>query len=195
MAAEIKSRSSWATGLGLTALSGWALLAAHQISEVLQRLTELTRTRLQADVVRVWLREGAAEEFRLHAQAGVTRQPGEYRMHLVAGEGLVGWITGRREPLVIEDLPGDPRLENRAWVETEGLRSFLGIPIVLADVPVGILACMYRERRRFSADDVALAQLLVLPAAAAIRNARLYEEARVRARELSERNRQLQLLH
>ena len=174
----------------LAALSeaGRLLTSTLDLPQVLQRLAELARTRLDVDVVRIWLREGASNDYCLHAHAGVTRRPQEFRMRLEPGEGLVGWMMARREPLVLADVQADPRLTNREWARAEGLHAFLGAPIVLEDAPVGVLACMRREAREFSADEVRLAQLFAIPAAVAILNARLYDEARGRAR-------QLELLH
>ena len=181
----------------LTALTeaGRLLTGTLERAEVLQRLTELLRAQLGVDVVRVWLWEPSSGEFLLHAHAGFEQGQREYRIRLKPGEGLIGWVMDRREPLVLEDVQSDPRLRNRNWVEAEGLRSFLGVPILLEDAPIGILACLTRERRVFSAADVALVQRLAQPAAAAILNARLYEEARTRARELGARNRQIEVLH
>lgn len=199
MAVQIEEARSSLQGrvAELTDLSeaGRLLSSTLDLAEVLRRLTELARVRLGVDVVRIWLREGSSDEFRLHADAGVTRQPGEYRMRLGSGEGLIAWIMDHRAPLVLADFQDDPRLKNRDWAKAEGLISFLGVPIILEDLPVGILACMSRQHRDFSADDVSLAQRFALPAAVAIRNACLFEETRSRARELAERNRQLQLLH
>ncbi|OGK83674.1 MAG: hypothetical protein A2050_03620 [Candidatus Rokubacteria bacterium GWA2_73_35] len=174
--------------LGALSEAGRLLTSTLELSQVLQRLAELARARLDVDVVRIWLREGASNDYRLHAQAGATRDPEEFRMHLEPGQGLVGWIMDHREALVLADVQADPRLTNRAWATAEDLHAFLGIPIVLEDTPVGVLACVRRARREFSADDVRLARLFAPPAAVAILNARLYDEARGRTR-------QLELLH
>ncbi|MBI4241533.1 MAG: GAF domain-containing protein [Candidatus Rokubacteria bacterium] len=159
------------------------LTGTLDLAVVLQRLTELLRARLNVDVVRIWLRE-AQGEFRLKAQAGVTRKAEEYRIRFGPGEGLVGWIIAHRAPMTLSDLVGDPRFKNRDWAKAEGLISFLGVPLILEDAPVGVLAAMSRERRVFTPEEVALAELLAVPAAVAIRNARLYESAREQAGEL-----------
>src|SRR5947209_17090117 len=73
--------------------AGRLLTGTLQVSEVLQRLSELVRTRLGADVVRILLRDEAPGEFRLHAQVGSTRAPRK-SAHVASDddEGLVGWI-------------------------------------------------------------------------------------------------------
>src|SRR2546430_17300090 len=85
-------------------------------------------------------------------------------------------------PLQIPDLQVDPRFRERAWAQAEGLLSFVGVPLMLDDVPIGVLLCWTRHRRDFTSDDVALAQALATSAAVGIRNARLHEETQLRLR-------------
>src|SRR5204863_4298955 len=77
------------------------------------------------------------------------------------------------------DLQVDPRFRERAWAQAEGLLSFVGVPLMLDDVPIGVLLCWTRQRREFTSDDVALAQALATSAAVGIRNARLHEETQL----------------
>src|SRR5207247_2020549 len=55
--------------------AGRLLTGTLQVSEVLQRLSELVRARLGADVARILIAEDAPGHFRLEAQAGTTRPP------------------------------------------------------------------------------------------------------------------------
>jgi PAS domain S-box-containing protein len=158
--------------------AGRLLASTLELSEVLHRLAEMVRRRLETDcVVRIWLREiGQPGEFCLHAQVGATREPPPRRVHVAAGEGLIGGIVYRRAPIVVDDLRSDPRVRNRERVREEGLASFLGVPMLLEDTPVGILTVATRERRVFSDGEVALVEALARSAAVAIWNAKLYEE-------------------
>ncbi len=162
--------------------AGRLLASTLELSEVLHRLAEMVRRRLETDcVVRIWLREiGQPGEFCLHAQAGTTREPPPHRVHVAAGEGLIGGIVYRRASIVVDDLRADPRVRNRERVREEGLASFLGVPMLLEDTPVGILTVATRERRVFSHEEVALVEALARSAAVAIWNARLYEETQQR---------------
>ena len=63
--------------------AGHLLAATLRLADVLQRFTELVRTRLGLDVVRIWLQE-APGEYRLHAQAGLAEQPDDLRRTLRA---------------------------------------------------------------------------------------------------------------
>ena len=155
--------------------AGHLLASTLRLSDVLQRFTELVRSRINLDVVRIWLQESPGE-YRLDAQAGLAGQPGSRRSHFEPGEGIVGWVMEHLTPLVIADLPVDPRLKDRRWAKAEGLMSLAAVPLLLDEVPVGVLIGLTRQRREFTAEEVALMQALATSAAVAIRNARLYED-------------------
>jgi signal transduction histidine kinase/DNA-binding NarL/FixJ family response regulator len=142
--------------------AGRLLASTLEVGEVLRRLAELTRTRLDVDVVRIWLRDDDTA--------------------LGPVEEIARWIMAHRTPLVLPDLRADPRIRDGGWVTAEGLLSFLGVPLLLEDTPVGVLLALSRRPRAFSADEVALAEALATSAAAAIRNARLHEETQERLR-------------
>jgi signal transduction histidine kinase len=161
--------------------AGHLLASSLRLTDVLQRFTELVRTRIGLDVVRIWLQE-APGDYRLHAQAGLAEQPGDRRLHFNPGEGIVGWVMEHLAPLMIEDLQVDPRLRERDWAKAEGLASLVAVPLLLEDSPVGVLVGVSRQRREFSKEEVALVQALATSAAVAIRNARLYEETQTRLR-------------
>ncbi len=161
--------------------AGHLLASSLRLTDVLQRFTELVRTRIGLDVVRIWLQETPGD-YRLHAQAGLAEQPGDRRLHFNPGEGIVGWVMEHLAPLMIEDLQVDPRLRERDWAKAEGLASLVAVPLLLEDSPVGVLVGLSRQRREFSKEEVALVQALATSAAVAIRNARLYEETQTRLR-------------
>jgi signal transduction histidine kinase/CheY-like chemotaxis protein len=162
--------------------AGHLLASSLHLAEVLQRFTELVRTRLGLDVVRIWLQETAGGDYRLQAQAGLAEQPDDRRLHFNPGEGIVGWVMEHLAPLCIADLQVDPRLRERDWARAEGLASLVAVPLLLEDAPVGVLVGVSRQRREFTKEEVALVQALATSAAVAIRNARLYEETQTRLR-------------
>ncbi len=166
--------------------AGRLLASTLELSEVLHRLAELVRQRLETDcVVRIWLREGDRPEFRLRAQAGTTHEVPPERVRAGEGAGLIAWIVEHRTSVVVDDLRTDPRIRNQDRVRDEGLVSYLGVPLMLDDQPVGILTVASRQPRTFAREEVALVEALATSAAVAIWNARLFaaqkEEAEVSA--------------
>jgi signal transduction histidine kinase/CheY-like chemotaxis protein len=161
--------------------AGHLLAGSLHMSEVLQRFTELVKTRLAVDVVRIWLQE-APGEYRLYAQAGLAEKPPAERRRFAPGEGIVGWVMEHLTPLQLPDLQVDPRLQERDWAKSEGLVSLIALPLLLDDLPVGVLVAVTRTRREFQREETALAEALATSAAVAIRNARLHEETELRLR-------------
>ena len=170
--------------LEVLAESSRLLTATLDLDEVLDRLAGIARRRLDIDVVRIWLLDDSGEILRLRAQKGVTCPDLPGRDRLSPSGSLSGWVITQRRPLVLADVQQDPRLQNRDWFRAEGLVSFLSVPIMLDQNPIGALACMSRTRREFMDTDVALAQALTAPAVAAVRNAALYAEALDRLEEI-----------
>ncbi len=164
--------------------SGRLLTGTLQVSEVLHRLSELVRTRLGADVVRILIHEDdPSAQFRLHAQAGSTRVAKETTQLGDDGEGLVDWITTQRTTLALTDVLTQPEMKHVDWIKGEGFVSFLGIPLFLENQLVGILTVWYRDAHAFTPEELALGEALATSATAAIRNARLYEETQERLRQ------------
>jgi PAS domain S-box-containing protein len=76
------------------------------------------------------------------------------------------------------------------WSSFEGhahLRSWLSVPLVASGQYLGFLSVGHDEPHRFSENHLRRAQLLAIPAAAAIQNSRLYERAAIYGEELERR--------
>src|SRR5438128_5243162 len=95
--------------------AGRLLTGTLQVSEVLHRLSELVRTRLSADVVRILIAEDTPGRLRLEAPAGATRVLTQ-SPHPAADdddEGLAGWIVKHRTTLALSDVPSPPGVQRR----------------------------------------------------------------------------------
>ena len=170
--------------LEVLAESNRLLTSTLDLTLVLDRLADIVRTRLETDVARIWLLDEAGDVLRLSAHKGRIRSPLPAKEQLATQSSLVGWVFTHRRSLVLADVQRDPRLENRAWFAAEAFASLLCVPILLDGAVIGILSCMTRARREFSAAAVALAEALTASAAVAVRNARVHAEAVRRLEEI-----------
>jgi len=96
-------------------------------------------------------------------------------------------IIAGREPLVIEDVWNDPLMATvREAMHRLDIRSMLIVPLIVKEEVVGSIGLdAVGQQRRFSTDEVALAQTIANQVAIAIENARLYEETKRRAEEMT----------
>jgi len=116
---------------------------------------------------------------------GRRRSPQSFE--LVEDGGLVGWVRQHRQPLLIRDfirerdqLPAHPN-----FVSSAPLRSGIFIPLLSGEETLGILVAQSQEPNHFTDDDQRRVTILANQAAAAIANARLFEQERMRATHLA----------
>lgn len=88
------------------------------------------------------------------------------------GEGLIGWIAEHVEPVRTGQGDEDPRYQARDDVH-EGLKSFLGVPIVAGEACLGVLSATHDTVDRFSQEDEEVLALLAAIAGPFIEIARL----------------------
>jgi len=85
-------------------------------------------------------------------------------------------------------IPDTEREDSWSTFEAHAhLRSWLSVPLVAAGQYLGFLSVGHTEPNRFTADHLRRAELLAIPAAAAIQNSRLYERAAIYGEELERR--------
>lgn len=99
---------------------------------------------------------------------------------LPRGRGLLGALIADPHVIRLEKLGQDPRATGFPPHHPE-MESFLGAPVRVGGEVFGNLYLTNSRHGRFSAEDEQLVQALASTAGIAIRNARLLEEARLRA--------------
>ncbi len=71
------------------------------------------------------------------------------RVRLAPGEGVVGLVRERREPVVLEDASRHPRFRPFPNTGEQQFRGFLGVPMIHRREVIGVLIVCRRSRRRF----------------------------------------------
>ena len=165
--------------------AGMMLAAERSLDSVLQRITDVACTLLQA-------RFGALGV--LDAQGGLARfitsgmdESARARMGAPpAGKGILGVLMREPQPLRLRDLTRDPRAFGFP-PHHPPMRSFLGAPIQFKGKFIGNLYLTEKQgAEEFSKEDEKLAVTLAAQAAVAIENAGLYEELRRSYEELKQ---------
>lgn len=100
----------------------------------------------------------------------------------------------QRRPIVIEDAANDPRLRFQAAVLAQNVQMILCVPLLIGDRVPGFFSVNSVERRRYSPDELELAQALAQQVTLAMQLTRLAEQNR-QAAILEERNRMAREIH
>lgn len=109
-----------------------------------------------------------------------------YPLTLIADESpLLKRILEERKGFLIPDTKKEEK-----WQTFKGhshLRSWLSVPLVASDEYLGFLSIGHIDPHCYTAEHLRRAELLSIPAAAAIQNARLFDRADIYASELEKR--------
>ncbi|MEZ5319158.1 MAG: ATP-binding protein [Vicinamibacterales bacterium] len=136
---------------------GLALTKPGPLSQALAASAAAIVRRLDARLACVWVLDESGEAgdgpagegtrdgdapasfLRLVACAGVDDRADDVDARIEAGQTTIGRVAGTGEPLLSNDVAGDPALRDLPW-RVGGLRSFAAQPLRLDDAVVGVVA-------------------------------------------------------
>jgi GAF domain-containing protein/anti-sigma regulatory factor (Ser/Thr protein kinase) len=142
--------------------------------ELLEALLDRVQELLTVDTVAILLVDG--DTLLARAAKGIEEEV-KQGVRIPIGRGFAGRIAAERSPVFIPDVDHadilNPILRER------GIRSLLGVPLVVEGVVIGVLHVGSLTPRTFTHDDRDLLQAAADRAALGIERARLYEQWRV----------------
>ena len=127
---------------------------------------------LDTEVCSVYVREEASGRFFFVANEGLNPDM-VGKVSLASGEGLVGLVAERAEPLNLEDSSSHPSFFYISGMSEEVFGAFLGVPIIHVREVIGVLVVQDRELRRYEEEEVAFLVTLGAQIAARIANAQM----------------------
>jgi GAF domain-containing protein/anti-sigma regulatory factor (Ser/Thr protein kinase) len=152
-----------------------AALAHLEFDRLLDELLRRVRDILGVDTVAVLLLDRDAQELVARAAKGLEEEV-EQGVRIPLGRGFAGRIAAERRAIFL------PKVDHTTVLNPilldKGIRSLLGVPLVVEGDVVGVLHVGSLTPRRFSDDDAELLQLAGDRIALAIDHARLYEAER-----------------
>jgi signal transduction histidine kinase len=152
-----------------------AALAHLEVEELLQVLLPRIRDILGADTCAVLLLDEETNELVARAAVGIEEEV-EAGVRIAMGGGFAGRVAAGKQPVVLDDID-EAELLNPSLRE-KGIKSMVGVPLLVAGAVIGVLHVGTLQRREFDSDDVDLLQLAADRAAVAIEHARLFEAER-----------------
>jgi phosphoserine phosphatase RsbU/P len=171
----------------LEALSqaGRAIVAAQlNVASLCQLIAQEATQVIDNRTFQIGLFEDSFYHIQFWTIDGVRQTPRSF--DLSDDQGMVGWVRQSGQPLLVRDfqkeadsLPARPR-----YVSHAPPRSAIFIPLVSGDAVIGVMAAQSGQPDRFHEEDLRRLTILANQAAAAIANARLFEQAQTRAAHL-----------
>ncbi|MEC9482251.1 MAG: GAF domain-containing protein, partial [Halomonas sp.] len=127
---------------------------ARSLEAALATMVRRIRKAMQTDVCSVYLFDPVQERLVLMDTIGLhTQAVGHVALRL--GEGLVGLVGQREEPLNLEDAPAHPQFRYFKETGEERFSSFLGVPIIHQRHMLGVLVVQQKDKRRYDEGDEA----------------------------------------
>lgn len=146
------------------------------LRELLDRLTDI----LDVDTAAVLLVEEGGRTLAARAAKGLEEEV-ERGFRLPVGRGFAGRIAFTREPVVIEDLESSPIQPVNPLFGEKGVRSLLGVPLVVEGEVIGVLHVGSLVQRQFHESDIELLQLVANRVALSIERSRLMVQGQIAA--------------
>ena len=162
-----------------------AALAYLDLDDLLSELLDRTTEILDVDTAAILLLEEDRRELVARAAKGLEEEV-ERGFTLPVGAGFAGRVAATQQPVVVEDLDNSPIEIVNPLMRQKGVRSLLGVPLIVEGRLVGVLHVGTLERRDFDSDDVHLLRTVGDRVALAIEHRRL-TEVRTAARHLQQR--------
>ncbi len=140
---------------------------AHR--ELLSSVVEVARSIFSARASSVFLLDEEADELVFAAVAG-EGQDSLVGRRFPSSTGIAGWVLVTRQPLVIEDVAGDPRFSRKAAESTGYVpRGLMAAPLLHEERALGVLEVLDRpQRSRFTLMEMDLLGLFANQAAIAL---------------------------
>src|SRR3954447_2511928 len=157
-----------------------AALAHLRLDELLEALLERTREILEVDTCAILLLDEETNELVARAALGIEGEV-EQGVRIPVGGGFAGRVAAEKVPVILDDV--DHAHVLNPILREKGIKSMLGVPLLVAGDVIGVLPVRTLSPRRLVDADIVLLPLAADRAAVAIEHARLFEaERRARTR-------------
>ncbi len=150
-----------------------AALAHLELDELFEVLLPRIRDILEADTCAVLLLDEETSELAARAAVGIEEEV-EQGVRIPFGGGFAGRVAASKQPVILDDVDHADVLN--PILRQKGIKSMLGVPLLVEGNALGVIHVGTLVHRRFTADDVELLQLVAERVAIAIERGRLHEQ-------------------
>src|SRR2546421_7750840 len=141
------------------------------LDELLQELLDRVQEALAVDTIAILLFDQAAQQLVARAARGIEEEV-ERGVRIPIGQGFAGRIAAERVAIFIADVDHADVLN--PILRRKGIRSLLGVPLIVEGNLIGVLHVGSMKPRTFGRRDLAVLQVAAARAAPGIERARLF---------------------
>ncbi|MEM8561099.1 MAG: phosphoenolpyruvate--protein phosphotransferase [Pseudomonadota bacterium] len=146
--------------------------AAEGLPDALDIIVERVREAMGTEVCSVYMREQESGRLVFRATKGLNVEL-VGTASLAPGQGLVGLVAEREEPVNLEHAESHPSFQFLPNIGEEHFRSFLGVPIIHQREVLGVLVVQQAAQRRFDESEEAFLVTMSAQLAGVIAHARV----------------------
>jgi len=162
-----------------------AISSTLDLDRVMEDILKALKQVINYDSASVFLQEGAW--LRLAVCQGFAEPARLINQKFPADDELFQQIREARRPIIIKDVQNDSRFKN--WGDASQIHGWMATPLMNRGRVIGYITLDHHEAGAYHEANVETAMAFAYQAAAAIENARLYDETQSRLSELEAINR------
>jgi len=152
-----------------------------ELEHVLEKILDSVHKVVEFDSATIFLVE-SDDSLQIKAEIGFDKNGISKNKKITEKNELFQEITNTKQTIILADAQADPRFKN--WEETYNTRGWMGIPLVARDEIIGFLTLDNHKPNAYTPSNTSIVESFAYQAAAAISNARLYEQTRQRVKAL-----------
>ena len=166
-----------------------AITSDLYLEDILKLIVMVTAKVTGVEICSLWLIDESVTPKKITLKATQALDPYYLKdRSLNMDEGVVGYVTTHKQPLVIKDVLKEPRFKEKEMAKKLGLISMVSVPLQVQDEKViGVLNCFTAKPQEFSETEVNLITTVANQAATAIINTELMVKTKVIQEELETR--------
>ena len=166
-------------------LAATAISSTLDLNSVMEDILKALKQVIDYDSASVFLHEG--DWLRLAVCQGFAEPDTLINRKFPASDPLLIKIRETRHPIIIQDVQKDPLFKN--WGNTQNIHGWMATPLLNRGRVIGYITLDNYKPAAYDESNVETAMAFAYQAAAAIENARLYDETQRRLSELETINR------
>ncbi|HXX35210.1 MAG TPA: GAF domain-containing protein, partial [Thermodesulfobacteriota bacterium] len=151
-----------------------AIASGLYLEDVLRLIVTVTANLMNSKICSLWIFDERNRKLKLKATQSISEEYLRERS-LALGEGVVGHVALRNQPMAILDVLKDPLYKEKELARREGLVSMLSVPMCIKDRVIGVINCYTSFSHSFSKSEEEILSTVANQAAICIENSGLTE--------------------